>query len=150
MLQQLEQTQQTKNISFSQKAGFFLLYTVPEQASMGVYRFQRTPLFRLMPLLLMLFILTACEAGGAVPQNLCDAYNNSLYTIRLLGGASLILGLAFLGFKKQISTILPSQGAQTGTVAASIATGVVLLALTTDIGGQVMETFGLPNIVNQC
>lgn len=147
---QLEQTQQTKNISFSQKAGFFLLHTAPEQANRRFNRFRQSPLFRFVPLLLIVFVLAACEEGGTIPQNICDAYNNALYTTRLIGGAFLILGLAFLGFKKQLSTILPSQGAQTGVVASSIAAGVLLLALTTDIGGQVMETFGLPNITDQC
>lgn len=147
---QLEQTQQTEKITFMQKAGFFLLHTAPERADKGFNRFRQSPLFRIVPLILIVIVLAACEEGGAIPQNICDAYNNSLYTIRLVGGAFLILGLAFLGFKKQISTILPSQGAQTGVVAASIAAGVLLLALTTDIGGQVFDTFGLPNISDQC
>jgi hypothetical protein len=147
---QLEQTQQSKNISFSQKAGFFLLYTAPEQANRGFTRFRQSPLFRFVPLLLMALLLTGCEEGGTIPQSICDAYNNSLYTIRLAGGASLVIGVAFLGFKKQISTILPSQGAQTGVVASSIIVGALLLALTTDIAGQVFGTLGLPNINEQC
>ncbi|MCB0257337.1 MAG: hypothetical protein KDI55_26750 [Anaerolineae bacterium] len=129
---------------------FNALYIWPEKAWEAASRVGRHPAGRLIPLLVLGMLLTSCEEGGAIPPAMCAAYNNSLFTLRLLGGASLILGLVFLGFKKQISTILPSQGAQTGAVVSSIAAGVVLLALSTDIGTQVLTTFGLPDIAASC
>jgi hypothetical protein len=127
-----------------------LLHIWPQKVGAMLVRFSRHPVGRFIPILLLGLLLVACEEGGSIPDGMCSAYRNSLFTLRLLGGAALILGLAFLGFKKQISTIIPSQGAQTGAMVASMAIGVVLLALTTDIGGQALSTFGLPNIADQC
>ena len=106
--------------------------------------------FRLLPMFLLLILLSACQAGGGLPQPFCDAFNNSIYTLRLAGGAGVILGLAMLGFKKNLSTILPSQGAQTGAIASSLLLGVGLLALSSDIGGEILGTLGLPNIIGMC
>ena len=149
MLQQ-KQVTKNNNIPFTQKLSFLLLFSAPERAADSLTHLRKTTFFRLLPLTILILFVTACQEGGAIPPAFCDAYNNSLYTLRLAGGAFLILGLAFLGFKKQISTILPSQGAQTGAVAGSIAIGILLLALTTDIGSQILITFGLPDINTQC
>lgn len=138
------------NYNKKDQLAFNALFVWPEKAQRAARRVGRHPAGRFIPLLVLGLLLTACKEGGAIPSAMCDAYNNSLFTLRLLGGAFLILGLVFLGFKKQLSTILPSQGAQTGTVMSSIAAGVVLLALSTDIGSQVLTTFGLPDIGASC
>jgi hypothetical protein len=137
----------------SEKSGrlaVHLLHVWPQKTGALLARLACHPAARLVPLLLLGLLLVACEEGGAIPEGICSAYRNSMFTLRLMGGAALMLGLAFLGFKKQISTVIPSQGAQTGAVVSSIAIGVLLLALSTEIGGQALSTFGLPNIADQC
>lgn len=113
--------------------------------------YSNTQLSKLLPLMILtLVFLTACQEGAAIPPSFCTAYNDSVYTLRLAGGAAMILSLILLGFKKQMSNIMPSQGAQTGAVVSGLATGVLLLALSTDLGGQILQTFGLPNLAAQC
>lgn len=116
---------------------------------------QRTPLlyfypFRLLPLVLLLAILSACAPGEAPPAAICDTYSRALFTTQLMGGASVLLGLAILGFRKNISAILPSQGAQVGAVAGSVFLGLILLAFSTDIGNQILTGFSIESMYTLC
>jgi hypothetical protein len=109
----------------------------------------RYPL-RLLPITIVLAILAACAPGDAPPPALCDTYGRSLFTTQLLGGAAVLLGLAVLGFRKNISAILPSQGMQVGTVAGALALGLSLLAFSTDVGNQILLGFGLDSLYTLC
>ena len=64
-------------------------------------------LFRLLPLSLLLLAVSACAAGETPPAAICDTYSRALFTTQLMGGAALLLGLALLGFRKNLSDILP-------------------------------------------
>lgn len=112
---------------------------------------RRVPgIVRLLPFLLLMVLLVGCADGDPPPPALCDVYDRAIFTLRLLGGAAVLIGLGILGFKKNISTILPSQGAQTGAIAGSLALGLILLAFTTDIGSQILTGFGIPNLWTLC
>ena len=105
---------------------------------------------RWLPMLILLAILAACAPGDAPPPALCDTYGRSLFTTQLLGGAAVLLGLAVLGFRKNISAILPSQGIQIGAVAGALALGLSLLAFSTDVGNQILTGFGLESLYTLC
>jgi hypothetical protein len=105
---------------------------------------------RWLPLLVLLTIVAACAPGDAPPPALCDTYGRSLFTTQLLGGAAVLLGLAVLGFRKNISAILPSQGMQVGAVAGALALGLSLLAFSTDVGNQILTGFGLDSLYTLC
>lgn len=116
---------------------------------------QRSPLparlGRLLPLMAMLLaLLAACAPGEAPPPGICDTYDRALFTTQLMGGASVLLGLALLGFRKNLAAILPSEGAQLGAVAASVGLGLVLLAFSTDIGNQILVGFGIDSLYTLC
>ena len=107
--------------------------------------------FRLLPLLLLVLFLTACDADNPViPPEICDAYADSLYTIQIIGGAAVVLGLALLAFKKALASIFPSQGAQTGAIALTVGMGVFLLTFATDWGTTMLSIFGLPDLYTLC
>jgi len=106
--------------------------------------------FRLLPLVLLLAVLSACAPGEAPPEAICDTYNRALFTTQLMGGASVLLGLAVLGFRKNVSAILPSQGAQIGAVAGSVFLGLILLAFSTDIGNQILTGFSIESMYTLC
>ena len=106
--------------------------------------------FRLLPATLLVIIIAACAPGDAPPPGVCDTYSRSLFTTQLLGGAAVLLGLAVLGFRKNISAILPSQGMQVGTVAGALALGLSLLAFSTDVGNQILLGFGLDSLYTLC
>ena len=105
---------------------------------------------RWVAMLVLLIILAACAPGDAPPPALCDTYGRSLFTTQLLGGAAVLLGLAVLGFRKNISAILPSQGIQIGAVAGALALGLSLLAFSTDVGNQILTGFGLESLYTLC
>jgi hypothetical protein len=105
---------------------------------------------RVIPLALTLLILTACAPGDPPSPAICDTYNRALFTTSLMGGAAVLLGLAVLGFRKNISAILPSQGAQVGATAAAVGLGLVLLAFSTDIGNQLLTGFGIESLYTLC
>ncbi|MFZ1398906.1 MAG: hypothetical protein WAS33_18520 [Candidatus Promineifilaceae bacterium] len=109
------------------------------------------PWQRLLPVaLLLLVFLSACAPGEAPPAAICDTYNRALFTTQLMGGASVLLGLAMLGLRKNLTAILPSQGAQVGAVAGSVALGLILLAFSTDIGNQILTGFSIESMYTLC
>ncbi|NKQ35318.1 MAG: hypothetical protein HF973_06815 [Chloroflexi bacterium] len=105
---------------------------------------------RVVPFILLVAILAACAPGEAPPPEICDTYDRALFTTQLMGGAAVILGLAVLGFKKNLSAILPSQGAQIGAIAGSVGLGLILLAFSTDIGNQILTGFGIESLYTLC
>lgn len=106
--------------------------------------------FRLLLLGWLVAALAACAPGEAPPAAICDTYDRALFTTQLMGGAAVILGLAVLGFKKNLSAILPTQGAQFGAVAGSIGLGLIMLAFSTDIGNQILLGFGIESLYTLC
>lgn len=117
----------------------------------GVLAGRRWPRFsRFLPVALLLVALASCAPGEAPPAAICDTYNRALFTTQLMGGASVLLGLAILGFRKNLSAILPSQGAQVGAVAGSVFLGLILLAFSTDIGNQILTGFGIESMYTLC
>jgi hypothetical protein len=107
-------------------------------------------LFRFLPFTLLLLVLAACASGEAPPAAICDTYDRALFTTQLVGGAAVLLGLAVLGFRKNLASILPSEGAQIGTVASSVGIGLILLAFSTDIGNQILTGFGIESLYTLC
>jgi len=105
---------------------------------------------RLLPIFALLLLLAACAPGEAPPAGVCDTYSRSLFTTQLLGGAAVLLGLAVLGLRKNISAILPSQGMQVGAVAGALFLGLSLLAFSTDVGNQILTGFGVDSLYTLC
>jgi hypothetical protein len=103
-----------------------------------------------LPFLFLMLVVAACAPGETPPTAICDTYNRALFTTQLMGGAAVILGLAVLGFRKNLSAILPSQGAQLGAVAGSVGLGLILLAFSTDIGNQILLGFGIESLYTLC
>lgn len=69
------------------------------------------PALHLLPLLLILIVLAACDADNPViAPEICDAYEDALFTVQIIGGAAVVVGLALLAFKKTLASIFPSQG----------------------------------------
>lgn len=100
--------------------------------------------------LMLLFGLSACAPGETPPAAICDTYNRALFTTQLIGGAAVLLGLAVLGFRKNLASIVPSEGAQVGTIAVSVTIGLILLAFSTDIGNQILTGFGIESLYTLC
>ena len=122
-----------------------------ENRRTGVGPFRRRPHFiRFLPLLTLLAFLSACASGEAPPAAICDTYDRALFTTQLMGGAAVLLGLAILGFRKNLAAILPSEGAQIGAVAGSVFLGLILLAFSTDIGNQILIGFGIESLYTLC
>jgi hypothetical protein len=108
---------------------------------------------RLMPLVVMgllTLIVSACAPGETPPPAICDTFSRSLYTSQIAGGGMVLLGLAILGLRKNLTAILPSQAVQLGSVAGSIALGLILLAFSTDIGNQILAGFGIDSLFTLC
>ncbi|HRQ41613.1 MAG TPA: hypothetical protein PLD25_27145 [Chloroflexota bacterium] len=118
----------------------------------GVRNGRRRPRIpRILPFaILLLAILAACAPGETPPAAICDTYDRALFTTQLVGGAAVLLGLAVLGFRKNLASILPSEGAQIGTVASSVGIGLILLAFSTDIGNQILTGFGIESLFTLC
>ncbi|MGB1249616.1 MAG: hypothetical protein ACPG8W_03220 [Candidatus Promineifilaceae bacterium] len=107
-------------------------------------------LIRFSPLFLLMFIINACAAGEAPPAAICDTYDRALFTTQLMGGAAVLLGLAILGFRKNLAAIFPNQGSQIASVAGSVFLGLILLAFSTDIGNQILTGFGIESLYILC
>ncbi len=108
---------------------------------------------RLLPLVMMgllAVIVSACAPGETPPQAICDTFSRSLYTSQIAGGGMVLLGLAILGLRKNLTAILPTQAVQLGSVAGSIALGLILLAFSTDIGNQILTGFGIDSLYTLC
>ena len=111
---------------------------------------RRPHLKHMLPFVLLMAVLAACAPGEAPPAAICDTYDRALFTTQLMGGASVLLGLAMLGLRKNLTAILPSQGAQVGAVAGSVALGLILLAFSTDIGNQILTGFSIESMYTLC
>jgi hypothetical protein len=116
----------------------------------GGSRLPRPRISHVVPFALLLVALSACAPGEAPPAAICDTYDRALFTTQLMGGAAVLLGLAILGFRKNLAAILPSQGAQIGAVAGSVFLGLILLAFSTDIGNQILTGFGIESLYTLC
>jgi hypothetical protein len=116
----------------------------------GLIAARRAHLTRFLQLAVLVLFMAACAPGEPPPPAICDTYERALFTTQLMGGAAVILGLAVLGFRKNLSAILPSQGAQIGAVAASVGLGLILLAFSTDIGNQILTGFGIESLFTLC
>lgn len=116
----------------------------------GSFIRRRPRISRLLPLVLLMGILAACAPGEAPPPEICDTYDRALFTTQLMGGAAVLLGLAVVGFRKNLTAILPSQGSQVGAVAGSVGLGLILLAFSTDIGNQILTGFGIESLYTLC
>lgn len=116
----------------------------------GGFRLPRPRISHVVPFALLLVALSACAPGEAPPAAICDTYDRALFTTQLMGGAAVLLGLAILGFRKNLAAILPSQGAQIGAVAGSVFLGLILLAFSTDIGNQILTGFGIESLYTLC
>lgn len=133
------------------------MLTWRRKQALGNRRIAGTPVHRwsyplhLLPLgLLLMILLSACAPGEPPPAAICDTYNRALFTTQLMGGAAVLLGLAVLGFRKNLSAILPSQSSQIGAVAGSVFLGLILLAFSTDIGNQILTGFGIESLYILC
>ncbi|MCI0398362.1 MAG: hypothetical protein L0322_25990 [Chloroflexi bacterium] len=104
----------------------------------------------LFSFILLLAVLAACAPGEPPPPAVCDTYNRAMFTTQLMGGAAVLLGLAVLGFRKNLMAILPSQGVQFGAVASSVGLGLILLAFSTEIGNQILTGFGIESLYTLC
>ncbi len=111
---------------------------------------RRLRISRALPAVLLMVVLASCAPGEAPPPAICDTYDRALFTTQLMGGAAVLLGLAILGFRKNMSAILPSQSAQVGAVAGSVFLGLILLAFSTDIGNQILTGFGIESLYTLC
>ena len=111
---------------------------------------RRPRLKHMLTFVLLMAVLAACAPGEAPPAAICDTYDRALFTTQLMGGAAVLLGLAVLGFRKNLTAILPSQGAQIGAVAGSVGLGLILLAFSTDIGNQILTGFSIESMYTLC
>jgi hypothetical protein len=105
---------------------------------------------KVLLLSLLLTILAACAPDDTPPDAICDVFNRSIFTVQLVGGAAILLGLAVLGFRKNMTAIFPNQGAQLGSVAGSVGLGLILLAFSTDIGNQILLGFNIESLYTLC
>ena len=130
-----------------------MLYLKNLQLAVPHLRGYRWPSRRLLPLMVMglvAVIASACAPGDVPPPAICDTFSRMLYTSQIAGGAMVLLGLAILGLRKNLTAILPSQAVQLGTVAGSIVLGLILLAFSTDIGNQILTGFGIDSLYTLC
>ena len=114
------------------------------------YRWSSHRFLPLMVMGLLAVIVSACAPGETPPAAICDTFSRSLYTSQIAGGRMVLLGLAILGLRKNLTAILPSQAVQLGSVAGSIALGLILLAFSTDIGNQILTGFGIDSLYTLC
>lgn len=130
-----------------------MLYLKNLQLAVPHLRGYRWPSRRLLPLMVMglvAVIASACAPGDVPPPAICDTFSRMLYTSQIAGGALVLLGLAILGLRKNLTAILPSQAVQIGSVAGSIVLGLILLAFSTDIGNQILTGFGIDSLYTLC
>jgi hypothetical protein len=107
--------------------------------------------FRILPLAIAALFIVGCDADAPdIPVEICDAYEDALFTIQIIGGAAIVIGIALVAFKKAIASIIPSQGAQVGAIATSIGMGIFLLTFSSEWGTTILGIFGLPDMYTLC
>ena len=107
--------------------------------------------YQLLPLIIVALFIVGCDADAPdIPVEICDAYEDALYTIQIIGGAAIVIGIALVAFKKAIASIIPSQGAQVGAIATSIGMGIFLLTFSSEWGTTILSIFGLPDMYTLC
>jgi len=107
--------------------------------------------FRILPLIIAALFVVGCDADAPdIPVEICDAYEDALFTIQIIGGAAIVIGIALVAFKKAIASIIPSQGAQVGAIATSIGMGIFLLTFSSEWGTTILGIFGLPDMYTLC
>ena len=107
--------------------------------------------FRILPLIIAALFVVGCDADAPdIPVEICDAYEDALFTIQIIGGAAIVIGIALVAFKKAIASIIPSQGAQVGAIATSIGMGIFLLTFSSEWGTTILCIFGLPDMYTLC
>ena len=106
---------------------------------------------RILPLIIAAIFIVGCDADAPdIPVEICDAYEDALFTIQIIGGAAMVVGIALVAFKKAIASIIPSQGAQVGAIATSIGMGIFLLTFSSEWGTTILGIFGLPDMYTLC
>lgn len=96
-------------------------------------------------------VLAACDADDpTLPPEICDGYEDIIYTFQVGGVIFILLGVALIAFKKTLSTYLPSLGAQVGATAGTVVIGAILLMFSTDWGSRIITVTGLPDILGMC
>ena len=122
--------------------------TVPYAAP---YRKFNKLFFSILTLTIAALFIVGCDADAPdIPVEICDAYEDALYTIQIIGGAAIVIGIALVAFKKAIASIIPSQGAQVGAIATSIGMGIFLLTFSSEWGTTILSIFGLPDMYTLC
>lgn len=106
---------------------------------------------RTIPLLLFLFILTACAVDEAPPAVVCESLNRGIYTMRLAGAVMVLISIVLIAGNILGQKWLKTNAAVGATVLTLIVSVVILVqapAITTTFltaGGSTM-----PDIVALC
>ena len=106
---------------------------------------------RLLPMLLLLFVLTACTVGAAPPTVVCESLNRGIYTIRLVGAVLVLISVVMVGGSLLGQKWLKTSVAIGGTIAVIIG-GVILLVQAPSIASTFLTAGGstMPDIVALC
>jgi hypothetical protein len=106
---------------------------------------------RRLPLLLLLFVLSACAVNEAPPAVVCESLNRGIYTIRLAGAVLVLISVVMVGGSLLGQKWLKTSVAIGGTVAIIIG-GVVLLVQAPTIASTFLTAGGgtMPDIVALC
>lgn len=106
---------------------------------------------RLLPMLLLMFVLTACAVDEAPPDVVCESLERGIYTIRLAGAILVLVSVVMVGGTLLGQKWLKTNAAIGGTVAIVIA-GVVLLTQAPPIASTILTAGGdtMPDIVELC
>lgn len=106
---------------------------------------------RLLPMLLLLFVLTACAVDEAPPDVVCESLERGIYTIRLAGAVLVLVSVVMVGGTFLGQRWLKTNAAIGGTV-ATVIVGVVLLTQAPPIASTILTAGGdtMPDIVALC
>lgn len=102
-------------------------------------------------LVIVLLIATGCAVGAAPPAVVCESLKSGIYTIRLIGGAFVLITGVLLAINYLGQKILKSSVALGGTILALVV-GVVLLATAPQMASTFLTLGGgtMPDIVALC